>query len=105
MILEDVDQIIPAAAGWRIVSARTGYKGQLTLATDADLFTIRPVAAFALGGARAERQIVAIAPDDWPSYLYPIESMEIIDYLGPGEEIGPEHRDEAKRQIKKAQGR
>lgn len=81
-------QLVPAAAGWRYVSA----SGENEPEDPNDGLFICPIACFAL--ARDEEDggqvILHVGPEDWPHYLAwsdPGDSQYFLGYLGPGEEV------------------
>jgi hypothetical protein len=101
-------QITPAAAGWRTVEVMTGALGPIWELDDEQLFGISPIACFALvHDADADNRFVrAVRAEDWPAYFWVVDEhkSEILDYLGPGEELTDLHRSEARQMIEAARG-
>lgn len=99
--------IIPAT-GWRQVYAIDPGNMDYGLETlpDEQLMAVVPIACFALVHPHDEREsdtVQAITAQDWPSYFYKVDEQHgHVDYLGPGQELTPEHREEALRQIRAA---
>lgn len=98
--------LVPAAAGWRLISAYNGARGKLGELPNDALFSETPIACFALcEDEDGERVVVPVAPDDWPQYLVIHDDDDYhglrIGYVGPGENAGFEYREEAIRIIQK----
>jgi len=106
-----IRQIVPAAAGWRLVQGKLDGD-PLRIFDDAELaadqlIIVRPIACFAMciddDDPAQTTIILPVCPDDWPSYLYPISSREednVIDQLGPGEKVTQFHLEEARKMIR-----
>jgi hypothetical protein len=92
-------QLVPAAAGWRTFYAFLGnVSDDLESQPDDALYGTTPIACFALiEEADFAQRIVAVYPEDWPSYLHVCEHEQPneLTYLGPGETVTPELREAA----------